>query len=470
MNKLLCYRIGVIFTLYIGFAFYNLTRKSISFMLPHFNSNTHSNSSSSLNITKNDIGIIISSHNLAYAISKFIFGILSDVISCRILFGSGLFLSGLLNIGLQKEIKVYNLYTFSFLIGLTQGPAWPTCAKIVRNWLPKAQFGTWWAAISTAANVAGMLGPLAATWVALKYHWSIGFMILGCICMSVGYLCIIILRNKPSDVGFQDMPDEDEIFYEEEKNKLHNEEPEPSDEDEEEEEENTMSSRFQQTKQMLKYPFFVSICLAYFLVQMVKTLFSDLSQVYLIKVIKVDPYKASYFLSSFEFAGIFGSIFVGMLSDCIFHYKNNSKETNTKTKETPINIRFILICINFFCLTVCMHLFNFHVKVGISDYFLMSISMTAGFLCYGSITLLGVMAMEFTTNEYSGTSHAIASLSANFGAICAGLPFSLMSKAYSWNFSFKIVEYFACFVLFVLLIFRNATKFFVPVSLVRKNQ
>ena len=96
--------------------------------------------------------------------------------------------------------------------------------------------------------------------------------------------------------------------------------------------------------------------------------------------------------------------------------------------------------------------------------------MTAGFLCYGSITLLGVMAMEFTTNEYSGTSHAIASLAANFGAICAGLPFSLMSKAYSWNFSFKIVEYFACFVLFVLLIFRNATKFFVPVSLVRKNQ
>ena len=113
--------------------------------------------------------------------------------------------------------------------------------------------------------------------------------------MSVGYLCIIILRNKPSDVGFQDMPDEDEIFYEEEKNKLHNEEPEPSDEDEEEEEENTMSSRFQQTKQMLKYPFFVSICLAYFLVQMVKTLFSDLSQVYLIKVIKVDPYKGKIY-------------------------------------------------------------------------------------------------------------------------------------------------------------------------------
>lgn len=117
-----------------------------------------------------------------------------------------------------------------------------------------------------------------------------------------------------------------------------------------------------------------------------------------------------------------------------------------------------------------MHLFNFYVKVGISDYFLMSISVAAGFLCYGSISLLGVMAMEFTTNEYVGTSHAIASLAANFGAIFAGLPFSLMSKAYSWNYSFKLVEYFACFVLFVLLVFRNSNSFFLPVMQERKNQ
>ena len=50
--------------------------------------------------------MIISSQNLAYAISKFFGGILTDVASCRILFGAGLFLSGLLNLGFKKEIKV----------------------------------------------------------------------------------------------------------------------------------------------------------------------------------------------------------------------------------------------------------------------------------------------------------------------------------------------------------------------------
>ena len=106
MNKLLFYQISFLITLYLGYAFYVFTRKSIIFMVPHFSFN----SSNTLNVTKNDIGIIISSQNFAYAISKLFFGFLSDIASNRILFGSGLFISGLLNIGIKKEIDVN--YTF----------------------------------------------------------------------------------------------------------------------------------------------------------------------------------------------------------------------------------------------------------------------------------------------------------------------------------------------------------------------
>lgn len=52
-------------------------------------------------------GFMISSQNTAYAVSKFIGGILSDVLSCRVLFGSGLFLSGILNVAYDKNIKVF---------------------------------------------------------------------------------------------------------------------------------------------------------------------------------------------------------------------------------------------------------------------------------------------------------------------------------------------------------------------------
>lgn len=437
-------------------------------MLPHFASNTFSNSSNSLNITKNDIGIIISSQNLAYGLSKFFFGILSDIASCRILFGSGLFLSGLMNIGFKKEIQIYNLYILSFLIGLAQGPAWPTCAKILKNWIPKGQFGTWWSIVSTSSNIAGALGPLAATFIALNYHWSIGFMILGCICMSVGYLSIIVLRNKPSDVGYKDMTDEED----EDKQVA-----EDFDSDSDNGQEENKVSRWQQSKLMLKYPFFTSICLVYFLVQLLKTLYSDVAQLYLIKVVKVDPYTASYFVSSFELSGIFGSIFSGVLTDMIFHCRTKNKQKTTKKSnvpskltETPIAIRFVLICIYVIALIICMHLFNYYVKVGSSHLLIYTISTISGSLCYGSISLLGIMAMEFTTDEYSGTSHAIAALAANIGAIFAGLPFSLISKYYSWNFTFKLVEYFGIFVLLLLLIFRKSPKYFEPVSLQKKSQ
>ena len=141
MNKLLIYQIATIIILYLGYGFFYYTRKSISFMLPHFSTSGHLNSTSSLILTKNDIGFIISSQNIAYAISKFLSGILSDILSIRILFGSCLFLSGLLNVGFKKDIEVLTIYYISFLIGLTQGPSWPCVSKLLQNWIPKAQFG-----------------------------------------------------------------------------------------------------------------------------------------------------------------------------------------------------------------------------------------------------------------------------------------------------------------------------------------
>lgn len=445
-------------------------------MLPHFTSSTHSNSSNSVNITKSDIGIIISSQNLAYASSKFFFGILSDLVSCRILFGSGLFLSGIVNIGLKKEITVYNLYAFSFLIGLAQGPAWPSCAKILQNWLPKNQFGTWWSVLSTAGNLAGTIGPIMMTYVALKYHWSIGFMILGCLCMSVGYLSIILLRNKPSDIGLKNLDEIEESDNEGladtfmaneddfEENQI-----ETESESEEESEENKVPYT-QQIKLLFSYPFFASICLVYFLVQLIKTIYSDVAQMYLIKVLKVEEYTASYFVSSFELFGLVGTLLSGILSDAIISYKRNLLKTNVNKKVVPIKIRYVIICVYVLTIAGAMHLFNFYVKVGVSRNFLLVIGSVLGALCYGAISLLGVMAMEFTTNELSGTSHAIASLAANIGAVFAGLPFNLMSRYYSWNLTFKLVEYFSLVVLIVILMFRNYANYYSSMNIKVKTQ
>jgi sugar phosphate permease len=51
-TKLLFYQTSLLIMLYIGYGFYYYTRKSITFMMPHFDRN----STNSINITKEDIG------------------------------------------------------------------------------------------------------------------------------------------------------------------------------------------------------------------------------------------------------------------------------------------------------------------------------------------------------------------------------------------------------------------------------
>jgi sugar phosphate permease len=135
--------------------------------------------------------------------------------------------------------------------------------------------------MKTSANIAGALGPFISTYIALKYHWSIGFTIYGCICMTVGYLSIIVLRNKPGDVSLQNI---DTVKTKKQKN---DKEDEPI-------------KKLDQIKMMLRYPFFACICSALFLVQLIKTIYLEIAQIYLTKVVKIDPYTSIFVFYSFS--------------------------------------------------------------------------------------------------------------------------------------------------------------------------
>lgn len=78
-------------------------------------------------------GLITSSQTLAYAISKFISGVLSDQISARWLFSSGLLIVGAINV-LFSQSSSLTAFTFLwFLNGLGQGFGWPPCGKVLRK-------------------------------------------------------------------------------------------------------------------------------------------------------------------------------------------------------------------------------------------------------------------------------------------------------------------------------------------------
>lgn len=77
---------------------------------------------------------------MAYAISKFISGVLSDKISARWLFSIGLFLVGGINVVFSWSSTVSMFSLLWFINGLGQGCGWPPCGKVLRKvtsfWLP----------------------------------------------------------------------------------------------------------------------------------------------------------------------------------------------------------------------------------------------------------------------------------------------------------------------------------------------
>lgn len=85
-------------------------------------------------------GMISSSQSLAYAISKFISGVLSDQISARWLFSIGLCMVGGINVVFSWSSTVAVFSVLWFLNGLGQGLGWPPCGRVLRK-VPEPQAG-----------------------------------------------------------------------------------------------------------------------------------------------------------------------------------------------------------------------------------------------------------------------------------------------------------------------------------------
>jgi len=72
---------------------------------------------------------------------------------------------------------------------------------VVAQWFEPSQFGTWWAILSTSMNLAGGLGPIVAALVSLNYDWRMTLSFSGFICVIVSFVCLVLIKNEPADVG-----------------------------------------------------------------------------------------------------------------------------------------------------------------------------------------------------------------------------------------------------------------------------
>ena len=50
-------------------------------------------------------------------------------------------------------------------------------------------------------NLAGSLGPIIATVMAQSYSWRTTLFVSGMICVVLSFVCLLVIKNEPKDVG-----------------------------------------------------------------------------------------------------------------------------------------------------------------------------------------------------------------------------------------------------------------------------
>ncbi|KAK2146144.1 hypothetical protein LSH36_629g01017 [Paralvinella palmiformis] len=470
--------------MYVGYTLIVLNRKSFTFAMPAIMNDLHLN--------KDDLGLIASSQNLAYAMSKFLGGIVSDAVSSKVLFSSGLALAGIFTAAFTGFQTVSAFAVLWFMQGFVQGGSWPACAKVLRRWNTPEQFGTLWSILSSSMNLACTVGPLLATFLCSFLHWHVTMqtfvfgpgvnqsvdlcpkwfpptvfgmwyailnttMNLAC-CLGpiltlyviqlydwrasmttyglfsviVAIVAYMVMIDSPTDVGFDNMTDSKE------KGK-------------------TRSSRGRGTWQdMLKSPFMWLISTSYLVVYMTRTAALDWAQLFLIQEAGQSEFTGSSFISALETGGFVGAIAAGFLGD-----KLVAMSRRNDIRGTPrmlVAVGFLVVC------TISIHCLIFTIGPHTPQLWITFVGFFLGFGLYGPVSLYGVMAIEAAPTHLSGTSHAIVALSANIGAILAGLPLSIMANYFNWKGSFILLEALLIVMLVVKMATRNLEYKMVPIK------
>ena len=186
------WRLRIFYGMYIGYAFYYLTRKSFTFAMPTMLDE---------GFTLAQLGLLGSVLSLTYGVSKFVSGIAGDRSNPRYFMSFGLILTGICNICFGLSSAWILLILFWGINAWFQGWGWPGCAKLLTHWYSQSERGTWWSLWNTSHNVGGALIPILIAFCIDCYGWRFSMFVPGVLCILAGLFLINRLRDVPQSLG-----------------------------------------------------------------------------------------------------------------------------------------------------------------------------------------------------------------------------------------------------------------------------
>jgi MFS family permease len=152
----------------------------------------------SLDITKTDAGIIYSSFFIAYTVGSPLCGIISDRYGSRWLLTSFVIALGVGAFLMSYASSILQASLFFTLAGIGAAACWAPVVSLAQRWTRPEHRGKTLSLIDVGSAL-GMVATGAIVPVIVRaYDWRAGWMSLGVLCIAVGVLNFLVVKNQPS--------------------------------------------------------------------------------------------------------------------------------------------------------------------------------------------------------------------------------------------------------------------------------
>ncbi len=400
--------------IFIGYAGYYLVRKNFSLVIPDILAEHPE-------YTKAQLGTAMTGLSLAYGVSKFLMGSVSDRSNPRFFLPIGLLLSCaiLFVFGFVKAVyaSLALMIVLQSLNGWVNGMGWPPCGKTMVHWFSTRERGRVVALWNVAHNIGnGSMAALATLGVILFHDWGAKFYFNAFIGVAIALLLLWLMRDTPQSCGLPPI-EEHRDDYPPDYSAAH---------------ERTMSFREIFMEHVFPNRFLWAIAIANAFVYFVRYGVVDWIPTYL-QTAKGFSFKESSFAwAAFEYAAIPGTILCGWMSDRYF-----------KGRRAPATIIFMALTL----VAVAAYSLNRNGPLWIDVACLIAI----GFLIYGPIMMIGLHALDLVPKKAAGTAAGFTGFFGYvFGSAVAGTGVGWIADRWDWTGVFAMM--IACCVLTIAFI------------------
>jgi OPA family glycerol-3-phosphate transporter-like MFS transporter len=185
--------------IFAGYAAYYLVRNNLALAIPDILREYPQYSRAQL-------GMALTGLSIAYGVSKFLMGSVSDRNNPKYFLPLGLLLSCtiMLTTGLVKAVyaSLAVLVTLQTLNGWAQGMGWPPCGKTMVQWFSTRERGLVVSVWNGSHNVGGALvANFALLGVALFGDWGAKFYFNAMIAAAIAIVAFLLLQDTPQSCG-----------------------------------------------------------------------------------------------------------------------------------------------------------------------------------------------------------------------------------------------------------------------------